>query len=56
MDFGDHRSPFDPPARHHAKVMGFTTDIDELMAVTDLVVSKPGGLTTSETLARGEQT
>lgn len=43
----------DPPARHHAKVMGFTTDIDELMAVTDLVVSKPGGLTTSETLARG---
>jgi processive 1,2-diacylglycerol beta-glucosyltransferase len=43
----------DPPARHHAKVMGFTADIDELMAVTDLVVSKPGGLTTSETLARG---
>jgi processive 1,2-diacylglycerol beta-glucosyltransferase len=43
----------DPPSRHHAKVMGFTTDIDELMAVTDLVVSKPGGLTTSETLARG---
>src|SRR5262249_18010648 len=25
----------------------------ELMAVADLVVSKPGGLTTSETLARG---
>jgi processive 1,2-diacylglycerol beta-glucosyltransferase len=42
-----------PPSRHHAKVMGFTTDIDELMAVADLVVSKPGGLTTSETLARG---
>jgi processive 1,2-diacylglycerol beta-glucosyltransferase len=43
----------DPPARHRAKVMGYTTDIDELMAVADLVVSKPGGLTTSETLARG---
>jgi processive 1,2-diacylglycerol beta-glucosyltransferase len=43
----------DPPARHRAKVMGFTTDIDELMAVADLVVSKPGGLTTSESLARG---
>ena len=33
--------------------MGFTTDIDELMGVADLVVSKPGGLTTSEVLARG---
>jgi processive 1,2-diacylglycerol beta-glucosyltransferase len=41
------------PSRHHAKVLGFTQDIDELMAVADLVVSKPGGLTTSETLARG---
>jgi processive 1,2-diacylglycerol beta-glucosyltransferase len=27
--------------------------MDELMAVADLVVSKPGGLTTSEALARG---
>jgi processive 1,2-diacylglycerol beta-glucosyltransferase len=42
-----------PPARHRAQVLGFTTDIDELMAAADLVVSKPGGLTTSETLARG---
>jgi processive 1,2-diacylglycerol beta-glucosyltransferase len=41
------------PARHRTKVMGFTTEIDELMAAADLVVSKPGGLTTSETLARG---
>jgi processive 1,2-diacylglycerol beta-glucosyltransferase len=41
------------PARHRTKVMGFTSDIDELMAAADLVVSKPGGLTTSETLARG---
>src|SRR5207245_134496 len=41
------------PPRHRAKVLGFTHDIDELMAVADLVVSKPGGLTTSETLARG---
>jgi processive 1,2-diacylglycerol beta-glucosyltransferase len=42
-----------PPERHAAKVLGFTDRIDELMAVADLVVSKPGGLTTSETLARG---
>jgi processive 1,2-diacylglycerol beta-glucosyltransferase len=41
------------PSRHRAKVMGFTTEIDELMAAADVVVSKPGGLTTSEVLARG---
>jgi processive 1,2-diacylglycerol beta-glucosyltransferase len=41
------------PERHRVKIMGFTDQIDELMAVADLVVSKPGGLTTSETLARG---
>jgi processive 1,2-diacylglycerol beta-glucosyltransferase len=40
-------------SKHHVKVLGFTDQIDELMAVADLVVSKPGGLTTSETLARG---
>jgi processive 1,2-diacylglycerol beta-glucosyltransferase len=41
------------PPRHRAKVIGFTTQIDELFAVADLLVSKPGGLTTSEALARG---
>jgi processive 1,2-diacylglycerol beta-glucosyltransferase len=41
------------PERHRAKILGFTKDIDELMAAADLVMSKPGGLTTSETLARG---
>jgi processive 1,2-diacylglycerol beta-glucosyltransferase len=41
------------PARHRAQVLGFSRDIDELMACADLVMSKPGGLTTSESLARG---
>jgi processive 1,2-diacylglycerol beta-glucosyltransferase len=41
------------PPCHRAKILGFTTEIDEWMAAADLVVSKPGGLTTSETLARG---
>lgn len=41
------------PERHRARVFGFTDQMDELMAAADLVVSKPGGLTTSETLARG---
>lgn len=34
-------------------VVGFTHDMDEYMAASDLVVGKPGGLTTSEALARG---
>ena len=42
-----------PPGRHKAKVLGFTKEIDELMQAADLVVTKPGGLTTSEVLARG---
>lgn len=41
------------PPRHRARVFGFTDEIDELMAVADVVLSKPGGLTTSEVLARG---
>lgn len=41
------------PERHQVKVLGFTKEIDELMQAADLVVSKPGGLTTSEVLARG---
>ena len=41
------------PERHLAHVLGFTTQMDELMAAADVVVSKPGGLTTSEVLARG---
>jgi processive 1,2-diacylglycerol beta-glucosyltransferase len=39
--------------RHRVKVLGFTDQMDELMAAADIVISKPGGLTTSETLARG---
>ena len=43
----------DVPPQHRVKILGFTDQIDELMAAADLVVSKPGGLTTSEVLARG---
>ncbi len=35
------------------KVVGYTTEMDEYMAAADLVVGKPGGLTTSESLACG---
>ncbi len=41
------------PARHRAKVLGYTDQMDELMAAADLVVTKPGGLTVAEALARG---
>jgi processive 1,2-diacylglycerol beta-glucosyltransferase len=32
---------------------GYTTEMDELMTASDLVLGKPGGLTTSEALAKG---
>jgi processive 1,2-diacylglycerol beta-glucosyltransferase len=41
------------PKRHCIKIIGFTREIDELLAAADCIVSKPGGLTTSESLARG---
>jgi processive 1,2-diacylglycerol beta-glucosyltransferase len=41
------------PERHRSKVLGFTDQIDELMLLADVIVSKPGGLTSSEALARG---
>ena len=35
------------------KAVGFTTEIDEYMAAADILLGKPGGLTSSEALARG---
>lgn len=46
-------SRIEVPPRHRARVLGFTDQIDRWMAAADLLVSKPGGLTTSEALARG---
>ena len=36
---------------NNVKVLGFTNQVPELMSISDLVVTKPGGLTTSESLA-----
>ena len=41
------------PDHHRRQIFGFTDRMDELMAAADVVVSKPGGLTTSEALACG---
>ncbi|HEY0319877.1 MAG TPA: glycosyltransferase [Pyrinomonadaceae bacterium] len=40
-------------ARVFIKPIGYTTEMDEYMAASDIVLGKPGGLTTSEALARG---
>jgi processive 1,2-diacylglycerol beta-glucosyltransferase len=45
------KSPEGCPVKIHA--IGFTRQMDEYMAAADLLISKPGGLTTSEAMARG---
>jgi processive 1,2-diacylglycerol beta-glucosyltransferase len=43
-----------PPSHHVSiKPIGFTTEMDEYMSAADILLGKPGGLTTSEALAKG---
>ena len=42
-----------PGASVLLKPFGYTREMDELMTASDLVLGKPGGLTTSEALAKG---
>jgi processive 1,2-diacylglycerol beta-glucosyltransferase len=42
------------PKKHATQVLGFTTNMQELMAASDLILTKPGGLTASEALALGK--
>ena len=35
------------------KNLGYTTLVDELMSASDILLGKPGGLTTSEALSKG---
>jgi processive 1,2-diacylglycerol beta-glucosyltransferase len=42
-----------PSPNVRIKVVGYTTEMHELMAASDLLLGKPGGLTTSEALAMG---
>jgi processive 1,2-diacylglycerol beta-glucosyltransferase len=42
-----------PDASVLLKPFGYTKEMDELMTASDLVLGKPGGLTTSEALAKG---
>jgi len=43
----------DPRASLTVKPLGYTQEMDELMSASDLIVGKPGGLTTSEALSKG---
>ncbi|NRD79297.1 1,2-diacylglycerol 3-glucosyltransferase [Bacillus sp. BRMEA1] len=37
--------------KHTFRIMGYCENVQELMAVSDLMISKPGGVTTSEAMA-----
>jgi len=39
--------------KHPTHVVGFSSNMHELMAIADLIITKPGGLTTAEALAIG---
>ena len=40
-------------SKEKVKVLSYTNKVPELMSISDLVISKPGGLTTTESLASG---
>jgi processive 1,2-diacylglycerol beta-glucosyltransferase len=40
--------------KHPTRVVGFASNMHELMGMTDLIITKPGGLTSSEALALGK--
>jgi processive 1,2-diacylglycerol beta-glucosyltransferase len=40
--------------RHPTHIMGFASNMHELMTIADLIITKPGGLTSSEALALGK--
>lgn len=40
--------------KHPTHIIGFASNMHELMSISDLVITKPGGLTSSESLAMGK--
>jgi len=40
--------------KHPTHVLGFASNMHELMAISDLIITKPGGLTSSEAMAMGK--
>jgi len=46
-------SRLEPGSPVRVNVVGYTREMDEYMSACDIIVGKPGGLTTSEALAKG---
>ena len=44
---------FECKAENRVRILGFTDKVPELMSISCAVVTKPGGLTTTESLASG---
>lgn len=42
-----------PTLRNNVKVFGYIDNVHELMAISDLIISKPGGMTVAEALCQG---
>jgi processive 1,2-diacylglycerol beta-glucosyltransferase len=42
---------FEPLVSDRVRVFGYTTNVDRFMAISDMIVTKPGGLTLTESLA-----
>ena len=38
-------------SKHDVRILGYCEKVEELMAISDLMISKPGGVTTSEAMA-----
>lgn len=46
-------APANPESQRRLRLLGFVTDVDVWMSAADILVTKPGGLTTAEALAKG---
>lgn len=42
-----------PALRQRVKILQYVDNVNELMAISDLIISKPGGMTVAETLCQG---
>ncbi len=42
-----------PTLRQKVRILGYVDNVSELMEISDLIISKPGGVTTAETLCLG---
>ncbi|WP_371368950.1 Processive diacylglycerol beta-glucosyltransferase [Sporomusa rhizae] len=46
-------SKFESNSKHPIKVLGYVDNVNEIMSAADILISKPGGMSTSEALALG---